>query len=55
MSATCSIFYSKVIQKTLSDCIYNEGTRKQMKQRAANARNPATSDVLSEQRTFDQP
>ena len=25
-------FYAKVIQKTLSDCIYNEGTRKLGKQ-----------------------
>ncbi|CAF4489668.1 unnamed protein product, partial [Rotaria magnacalcarata] len=25
-------FYSTIIQKTLSDCIYNEGTRRQSKQ-----------------------
>jgi hypothetical protein len=36
-------FYAKVIQKVLSDCIYNEGTRKHAKQPVA--QQPATTQA----------
>lgn len=40
-------FYSKLIQKTLSDCIYNEGTRKKTKQTSILQQRASQSVVIS--------
>lgn len=40
-------FYAAVIQKTLSDCIYNEGTRKKSKQQTEQLNSQAATNTTS--------
>lgn len=40
-------FYTAVIQKTLSDCIYNEGTRKKTKQQTEQSNSEAPMNIAS--------